>query len=210
MEVIVTADKPIRSLAKHWAGCVIPNYTDLDIMCFAIAIKPLADYYVFGKEVGADGLKHLQFMVCFKTKKTLATVKKLIQTQGHWEVKHAKSTMKRASDYCKKGMLFSAAGLFINWYKWVITADYLGEQSHDEWEKWHETGPNFGLNADFEEFGVLPLDQTVKGREVIAENYEETLKLAREGNLDDICAEHYLKVFFYYIYSFFVALQLII
>jgi len=105
MDVEVISAKTTRPLAKHWAGCVIPNYTALDEMCFAVAVQPLADYYVFGREVGADGLKHLQFMVCFKTKKTLVTVKKLIQTQGHWEIKHAKSTMLRASNYCKKGTL---------------------------------------------------------------------------------------------------------
>lgn len=104
MEVEITK-KVARPLAKHWAGCVIPNYTALDELGFSIAIQPLADYWVYGKEVGENGLRHLQFMVCFKTKKTLATVKKLITTQGHWEIKRLGSTMKRASDYCKKGMV---------------------------------------------------------------------------------------------------------
>lgn len=97
-----------RQQAKHWAGCVIPNYTEIDMMCFEVAIKPLADYWIYGKEVGENGLKHLQFMVCFKTKKTLATVKKLIQTQGHWEIKYPKSTFRSASNYCKKGIAIIA------------------------------------------------------------------------------------------------------
>lgn len=103
-EVIST--KSSRPLAKHWAGCTINNYTPLDLMCFEVAIKPLADYFVYGKEIGDTGTPHLQFMVCFKAKKTLVTVKKLIQTQGHWEPKHLKSTMLRASNYCKKGIFF--------------------------------------------------------------------------------------------------------
>lgn len=100
---LVTTPKT-RPLAKHWAGCVIPNYTALDEIAFQVAIKPLADYFVYGREVGADGLKHLQFMVCFTSKKTLVACKKLIPTQGHWEMKHSKSTMLRASNYCKKGI----------------------------------------------------------------------------------------------------------
>lgn len=161
-----------RPKAKHWAGIVIPNYTPLDEMSFAIVIKPLADYYVYGREVGADGLKHLQAMVCFKKQMYLSQVKKLIPTQGHWEIKHAKSTMLRASNYCKKG-----------------------EQSHAEWEIDHEQGIHFGLNAFVVEEGVLPIDPTEAGRGVIAANYQETLVLAREGRMDEINAEHYIKVF---------------
>lgn len=144
-------------------------------MCFAVAIQPLADYYVYGREVGEDGLKHLQFMVSFKTQKLLTTVKKLIQTQGHWEIKHQKSSFLRASNYCKKG-----------------------EQSHAEWNELHEEGPNWGLNASFEEFGILPVDPTEKGLAVIKANYEETVKLAKEGKMEEINAEHYLKVFFFF------------
>jgi len=179
-----------KSSAKHWFG-TIPNYTPLDIMCFAVSIQPLADYYVFGKEVGAGGLKHLQFFVSFKARKTLVTVKKLIQTQGSWFVKYQKSTMKNVSDYCKKGMTLFDILVNICTYR----LSHTGDQSHEEWDAQHQEGPNFGINADFIEWGILPKDQTVAGREVIAANYEETLTLARSGKLEDINAEHYLKVF---------------
>lgn len=112
------ASEKSRSLAKHWIG-TCNNYTPLDVMCFAVAIQPLADYYVFGKEIGAGGTPHLQFMVCFKTRKTLAAVKKLIQTQCHWEVKFEKSTFKGASDYCKKG-IFPRNACFIYLISQVI------------------------------------------------------------------------------------------
>jgi len=112
MEVIADQIPKVNNVkAKHWAGCTIPNFTALDKMCFAVAIQPLADYWVFGEEIGENGLPHLQFMVCFKTQKGLTAVKKLIQTQGHWEVKHKKSLFKRASDYCKKGIFL------LYWYK---------------------------------------------------------------------------------------------
>jgi len=103
--------------AKHWAGCTIPNYTAVDEAAFKLNIEPLADYYVCGKEICPDTkTPHLQFMVSFKTAKELTAVKKLIPTQGHWEVKSNKSTMKEASDYCKKGMEVLIIYLYINPY----------------------------------------------------------------------------------------------
>lgn len=93
-----------RPRAKHWAGCTLNNYTPLDIMTFAVAVQPLADYYVYGKEVGENGTPHLQFMVCFKKQMYLSQITKLFQSKPHWEIKHSKSSMKRASDYCKKGI----------------------------------------------------------------------------------------------------------
>jgi len=113
---IITRNTPILQLsrgplAKHWAGCTIPNYTEQDIAAFLVNIQPLADYYVYGEEISPDTkLPHLQFMVCFKTAKRLTAVKKLIPTQGHWETKSPKSTMLQASDYCKKDGRFTEFG----------------------------------------------------------------------------------------------------
>jgi hypothetical protein len=70
----------------------------------------------------------------------------------------------------------------------------LGDQSHGEWEADHEDGVHYGLNAIFEEFGILPADQHEAGLRVIKENYEETVRLAKEGNMNAINPEHYLKV----------------
>lgn len=91
------------NLAKHWAGCTLNNYTDADEARFIAIIQPLADYYVYGKEVGASGTPHLQFMISFKTKKRLTAIKKIFPT-AHLEMKSPISTMKEASDYCKKGI----------------------------------------------------------------------------------------------------------
>lgn len=54
------------------------------------------------------------------------------------------------------------------------------------------------MNADFEEWGVLPLDPTEKGLSIIKANYDETVKLAKEGKMEEINAEHYLKVFSFF------------
>jgi len=109
VETVTTApenitEKPGRGpLAKHWAGCTLNNYTDEHIAIFVAMIRPIADYYIYGKEKGASGTPHLQFMVCFKSAKRLSAVKKILPT-AHWEMKSINSTMERASNYCKKGM----------------------------------------------------------------------------------------------------------
>lgn len=146
MDTVTTAPettKPDRGpLAKHWAGCTLNNYTVVDEAAFVSKIQPLADYYVYGKEVGPkNGVPHLQFMVCFKTAKRTTAVQKLLKAS--WTVKYAESTMKQASDYCKKD------GNFIEW-------------------------------------GILPLDPTVKGRKVIQDNYEDTVTKAKAGDLDNV------------------------
>lgn len=105
IETVTTAPettKPDRGpLAKHWAGCTLNNYTAVDEATFLAKIQALADYYVYGREVGASGTKHLQFMICFKTAKRLTALKKIFPT-AHWEMKSPASTMLQASDYCKK------------------------------------------------------------------------------------------------------------
>lgn len=99
--------QPIQNpKAKHWAGCTLNNYTEDDLQRFGLNIAPLADYYIFGKEVGAEGTPHLQFMICFKTQKSLVALKKLLP-RAHLEVKSRNSTMLEASNYCKKVFSYS-------------------------------------------------------------------------------------------------------
>lgn len=106
VETVTTAPQttqtaPHNPQAKHWAGCTLNNYTDIDIAKFAVIIQPMADYYVYGKEKApTTGTPHLQFMVCFKSVKRLTALMKILKAM--WFVKSQKSTMKEASDYCKK------------------------------------------------------------------------------------------------------------
>lgn len=58
-------------------------------------------------------------------------IKKILPRMS-FEPRCKDATSKRASDYCKKG-----------------------EQTKEEWKKLQELGPNFGLNAKFEEYGEL-------------------------------------------------------
>lgn len=169
-KLLVATGTNNRTQAKHWAGCTLNNPTESDA-ALIVKMRELCEYYVFGKEVGKDGTPHLQFMVCFKSRKTFATVKKLLP-RAHWEVKSKFSTMKEASDYCKKG-----------------------EQSHEEWNELKHLGPNFGKNADISEYGELPLDQQKAGLKVIADNYADTLAKAKVGNINDITAEHQIRYY---------------
>lgn len=93
--------------AKHWAGCTLNNYNNVDLARFEL-IKPNVDYFVYGKEIGESGTPHLQFMVSFKAKKKFNSVKKMFPG-AHLEIKSPKSSMLEASDYCKKD------GDFVEW-----------------------------------------------------------------------------------------------
>lgn len=107
-----------------------------------------AQYYVIGKEVGESGTPHLQMYVYFKNAVSFDSLQKKLN-KCHIERKCPKSTPKRASDYCKKG-----------------------EQTKAEWHALHETGPNFGKNADFIEEGELP----EQGRRTDVEVVREEIK----------------------------------
>lgn len=155
--------------AKHWAGCTLNNPTAIHEATFITGVQPIADYYVYGHEVGASGTPHLQFMVCFKTQKALTALKKILPT-AHWEVKSPKSTMVQASDYCKKGMF-------------GLTLTSLS------------TASSHILDGKFVEYGVLPLDQSVAGRKVIMDHYEDTLVKAKEGRIDEIMPEHQIRYY---------------
>lgn len=155
VETVTTAPQTTQTTqkvakAKHWAGCTLNNYTPQDEACFLAKIQPLADYYIYGKEVGAKGTPHLQFMVCFKKQTSSVAVQKLLKAA--WFVKSANSTMQQASDYCKK-------------------------------------------DGNFVEFGTLPLDQTVKSRQIIADKYADTIAKAKADNMKDIIPEHQLRYY---------------
>jgi len=108
VETVTTAPENIQPVklsnpsGKHWAGCTLNNPTAADEACWLAKIQPLATYYVYGKEVGASGTPHFQFMVSFAKQTRLSAVRKLFPSGGNWEVKSPRSTMKEASDYCKK------------------------------------------------------------------------------------------------------------
>ncbi len=120
----------------------------------------LCTYFVAGKEVGEQGTPHLQGFCSFKKSLRMTAVSKLMP-RARLTMKSKYSTFKQASDYCKKG-----------------------DQSKAEWDLQGIEGPNFGLNASFFEFGILPKT----GGESTKRNWAVALDLAKQGNLVDIDA----------------------
>lgn len=147
--------KRSRPLAKHWC-MTINNPTPASEGYFA---DERFQYAVFGREKGANGTPHLQGYVCFKTRATLTGLRKIF-IGGHFEV--MRGTPKQAADYCKKG-----------------------EQTHEEWSKLGTKGPNYGKNADYVEYGDVPLAQTEAANFKNQEIYDEALQLAKENKLDE-------------------------
>lgn len=81
--------------ARRWCF-TCNNYSDADESTFASVD---ARYVVYGREVGAQGTRHLQGFICFGKPMRMAGVKKVHAT-AHWEI--SRGTNQQASDYCKK------------------------------------------------------------------------------------------------------------
>jgi len=84
--------------AKHWVFTG-PNYTDEDILKFE-DLKEFTTYFVYGKEIAASGLSHLQCYICGKKQITLPTLRKWFPRFSYFRV--ALGTPEQASAYCKK------------------------------------------------------------------------------------------------------------
>lgn len=109
--------------ARSWC-IVINNYTDEDIM----ALESMNyRYLIYGFEIGESGTPHIQGYIELGRVMRWTAIKKIIP-RAHLDQR--RGTRERARNYCKKG-----------------------EQTHAEWDLFHEEGPNYGLNAEFVEFG---------------------------------------------------------
>ncbi len=87
-------------------------------------------YCVLGLETApTTGTKHLQCYFEFKNTMRASTFWKKVNLPGSY-FESRKGSQARAINYCKKG-----------------------EQPSEEWDRLHETGPNFGLNAHVLEYG---------------------------------------------------------
>jgi len=119
------------------------------------------------KEVSASGTPHIQGYVFFKARKQLSALKK-INPRIHWIA--CNGTPQENRDYCAKG-----------------------EQTKEEWLAMKTLGPNYGLNADFAEVGVLPPPQNHAGGAATAEKWAKARQAAKEGRFDDVPDDIYIK-----------------
>jgi len=105
------------------------NYTDESISM----LKDIdCEYLVYGHEVGESGTPHLQGTIRFKNQRAENPVRKQFKGANIDPTKD----LTRSILYCMKG-----------------------EQSHDEWNDYHETGPNYGRNSVIYEKGDRPAGQ---------------------------------------------------
>lgn len=160
--------------AKHWCF-TINNPTELDHASL-VMFRNQVTYIVYGTEnavlrdsTGATKTPHLQGYFCLIGQKTRTSLSKILD-RAHLEVK--KGTVRDAIDYCKKG-----------------------DQTHEEWHNHKTKGPHYGQNADVTEYGQEPLEQNQAGHKASMEKYEETMRLAREGNFEEINSKHSLLYF---------------
>lgn len=85
--------------SKHWCF-TLNNYTEEDIKVLEATDSSIVPRYVFQKEVGENGTKHLQGYINFQTKKRpIGFFKKQFSNLPHWEKTR---NVKASINYCQK------------------------------------------------------------------------------------------------------------
>lgn len=89
---------------KYW--CVtLNNYVADDVADFE-GLE--CSYRILAREIGAEGTHHLQGYIEFVNRKSLLTVKRLLGSRWHLEIR--RGTGYEASEYCKKDGEFTELG----------------------------------------------------------------------------------------------------
>lgn len=142
-----TGETNSRREAKRWLF-TLNNPVPTDTFSSTDPIDPtIYDYLICAKETcPTTGTPHLQGFICFKEKKRLSWIIKNVfvstvtgKGRANWTI--CDGTVQENINYCKKG-----------------------EQPKAEWLTLKTAGPNYGLNADFVEFGTPPSQGRGKGR----------------------------------------------
>jgi len=87
-----------RSMVKHYCF-TWNNYNGSNICTFLLELKKHCSKYVFQEEQGESGTPHLQGYLCLKVKNRITALKKIFDTQIHWEVCR---NVEDAIKYCQK------------------------------------------------------------------------------------------------------------
>lgn len=95
--------------AKHWA-VTINNYVDDDISKFE-DIKKFASYWIYAKEIGSSGTRHLQCVICGNKQITLPTLRRWFPRNLFAVPVYKDSTPQQAAEYCKKDGAFTEYGM---------------------------------------------------------------------------------------------------
>lgn len=149
------------------------NYSDSELQHLRAKFsEPRVRYAILALERGESGTAHIQAYVYFHNTTTFNGLKKGL-SKCHIEVARTGPEYNRY--YCMKG-----------------------EQSHDEWNEFKNEGPNWGLNAVYEEFGEFPeysdaKKRCEKSREKRKADWDAYYEAAKEGRMDDIPKGIYIK-----------------
>jgi len=160
----------MQAPAVHYWCATFNNYTAASYEAVRGWMTENCTYAVIGKEVAETGTPHLQCYFALKERKRRTFLSRVFDDLGagkpHLEA--TKANGKLASDYCKKG-----------------------KQSHEEWDTANAGGPNFGLDADVWEHGVLPIyvagnrgSATASAKRTA--DYAAAIVLAKERKFDEI------------------------
>lgn len=112
-------------------GTIYYDDGDLEYIIQQLETWRSIKYAVLGKEIcPSSGRRHLQYYIEFMYSMPRTCFQRRINNKCFFQARY--STALSSSLYCKKG-----------------------EQTHDEWDNEHERGPNYGLNADYYEWGEM-------------------------------------------------------
>lgn len=125
------------SRSKNWC-LTLNNYNDHELIFDPVTMV----YLVYGREVSGTGTPHLQGYVVLHERTRIGTVKRMFN-EPRIHLQTRLGTQEQAINYCKKG-----------------------EQSKEEWNELNTVGPNYGLNASVEEYGIPPVLQQGKRNDI--------------------------------------------
>lgn len=135
-DLFVAADTTSKNRHRAYAA-TLNNYTEAELTALNNFRDVSGLYFVYGLEIGAGETPHVQAYFHFPSGKTTAAVHKWItrttQIPSRWALFYARGSPKQNKFYCQKG-----------------------DQPKEEWFKFKEKGPTYGLNYRGEEFGTLP------------------------------------------------------
>ncbi len=165
----MSANQSSDNKYRGWCFTINNWNADDEAILATLGNKPSTVWLIYGKEIGESGTPHLQGYVYFRHQVRLSSLKKAHKT-AHWEPAHGSHAAQAL--YCKKG-----------------------NQPKSEWLSDREEGPNYGLNADVTEFGEMPAKPHEKGGEATKVKWDTTKLLAKEGKLEQIDSEIYIKYY---------------
>lgn len=94
--------------AKRWCFTLNNPTQDDAAHVRSFAESDDCEYLIFGREIGANGTRHLQGFCIFRQRQRLSGVRRFVSPRGHFEV--ARGTSIQARDYCKKDGDFEEFG----------------------------------------------------------------------------------------------------